>query len=259
MTPALLDAIGNYLKAFSLASPRLFGFALLLPFFNGRILPAAIRGAVFLALTVVLLPPLAEQLKHNPLPPFVHVAYAMKEMALGFLLGFPVALIFLVPQSVGDFIDNQRGAGVASLFNPAFGGQSNLLGIFLGETFLAVFLALGGMALLVKILYDSYLLYPVLAPLPPFNQEALSAFVGDFANFLALIVKLAAPVIFVMMVAEIGLGLIGRFAPQLQVFFLAMSLKSVLAIFFLIFYTSVVIDASWQEFTLTPFLPLLSR
>ncbi len=259
MSPALLDEVGVYLKAFSLASPRLFGFALLIPFFNGRILPPAIKGAVFLALTVVLLPPLAEQLRANPLPPFVHVVYAMKEMTLGFLLGFPVALVFLVPQSVGDFIDNQRGAGIASLFNPAFGGQSNLLGIFLGETFLAVFLALGGMALLVKILYDSYLFYPVLAPLPPFDLDALNAFVADFANFLALIVKLAAPVIFVMLLAEIGLGLIGRFAPQLQVFFLAMSLKSVLAIFFLIFYTSVVIGASWQDFTLTPFLPLLSR
>ncbi len=257
MSEAMLNELRAYLAAFSLASPRLLGFAIMIPFFNGRILPPAIKGAVFLALVVILIPPLATTLKQNPLTPTAHIAYSVKEMALGFLLGFPVAIIFLVPQSVGDFIDNQRGAGVASLFNPAFGGQSNLLGIFLGETFLAVFLALGGMAIMVKIFYDSFLLYPVLSPLPSFDAQALAAFTADFSQFLKLIVKLSAPIIFVMLLAEMGLGMIGRFAPQLQVFFLAMSIKSILAIFFLIFYTAIIMSETWNFFSTETFLPIL--
>ncbi len=259
MSELLLDELGTYFAAFTLASPRLLGFALMIPFFNGRILPPAVKGAVFLALTVVIIPPLAFVLKQNPLSATEHVIYSVKEMALGFLLGFPIALIFLIPQSIGDFVDNQRGAGVASLFNPAFGGQTNLMGIFLGEAFIAVFLALGGFALMVKILYDSYLLYPVLAPLPTFNEQALIAFVADFAEFLAFIIKLAAPIIFVMLLAEVGLGLIGRFAPQLQVFFLAMSIKSMVAIFFLLFYTSAIMSETWNLFSTKSFLPILSN
>ncbi len=259
MSEAMLEELRAYLAAFSLASPRLLGFATMIPFFNGKILPPAVRGAVFLALVVVLIPPLAITLKQNPLSPTTHVAYAVKEMALGFLIGFPVALVFLIPQSVGDFIDNQRGAGVASLFNPAFGGQANLLGIFLGETFIAVFLALGGMAIMVKILYDSFILYPVLAPLPEFDAQALFAFSADFSIFLKMIVKLAAPIIFVMLLAEVGLGMIGRFAPQLQVFFLAMSIKSILAIFFLIFYASIMMMETWDFFVNQSFLPILQK
>ena len=257
MSEETIDLLRAYLAALSLASPRLLGFAMMLPFFNSKILPPAVKGAVVLALIVILIPPLAETLRQNPLTTATHVAYGVKEMALGFLLGFPVALVFLVPQSIGDFIDNQRGAGVASLFNPAFGGQSNLLGIFLGEAFIAVFLALGGMAIMVKILYDSFILYPILAPLPEFDAQALAAFTADFSEFLRLIVKLSAPIIFVMLLAEVGLGMIGRFAPQLQVFFLAMSIKSVLAIFFLIFYTTVIMSETWDFFRAETFLPIL--
>ena len=52
------------------------------------------------------------------------------------------------------------------------------------------------------------------------------------------ILLLGGPVFFLLFLAEFGLGLITRFAPQLNVFFLAMPVKSELAMFFFILYLS---------------------
>jgi type III secretion protein T len=48
----------------------------------------------------------------------------------------------------------------------------------------------------------------------------------------------SAPILIVLFLAEFGLGMISRFAPQLNVFFMAMPVKSWLSVFFLLFYFS---------------------
>jgi len=59
-----------------------------------------------------------------------------------------------------------------------------------------------------------------------------------------LALLLAAPVLIAMLMSELGLALVSRFAPQLQVFFLAMPIKSALALFVLVIYSSTLFDYS---------------
>ena len=53
---------------------------------------------------------------------------------------------------------------------------------------------------------------------------------------LRMIVVLSAPLIITMFLAEFAMALVSRFAPQLNVFFLAMPIKSAIAVLMLIFY-----------------------
>jgi type III secretion protein T len=57
---------------------------------------------------------------------------------------------------------------------------------------------------------------------------------------------LASPILLIMFMAEIGLALISRFAPQLQVFFMAMPIKSALGLFVLVLYTNTLFDYGGQ-------------
>jgi type III secretion protein T len=59
---------------------------------------------------------------------------------------------------------------------------------------------------------------------------------GLFDNAMRLAFVIAAPVLAIMFLAEFALAIISRFSPQVQVFVLAMPVKSILAIFVLIFY-----------------------
>ena len=77
---------------------------------------------------------------------------------------------------------------------------------------------------------------------PPFDAIALEALVGIFAATLHLMAILAAPAVFVMLLVDLGLGLANRFAPQLNVFFLAMPIKSVAALFALGLYFALLFE-----------------
>jgi type III secretion protein T len=72
---------------------------------------------------------------------------------------------------------------------------------------------------------------------------------------------LSAPAIIAMFLAELGLALVSRFAPQLQVFFLAMPIKSALALFVLVMYMGTLLDYSgeWMREHWRSVIPFLQR
>jgi type III secretion protein T len=72
-----------------------------------------------------------------------------------------------------------------------------------------------------------------------------------------LMFVLAAPIIALMFLAEFGLAIVSRFAPQIQVFILAMPIKSAIAILILIFYFSTMFDVAGDASA--SFRPLLDR
>jgi type III secretion protein T len=83
--------------------------------------------------------------------------------------------------------------------------------------------------------------------LPKFSPEMPVELLYLMDKLMRMAVLFSAPVIFVMFLAEIGLGLVSRFVPQLQVFFLAMPIKSALAMFMFSVYTAVLLGYLAKE------------
>jgi type III secretion protein T len=105
----------------------------------------------------------------------------------------------------------------------------------------------GGMLAMVRVIVDSFRLWPVGSFLPD-TGTVLEQFVIRQGDTLFLwTVKLAAPVIFVLLLVELGIGLIGRVAPQLNVFVFSQPLKSLLANLMLLLFLYFLYD-SLQEF-----------
>ena len=67
-------------------------------------------------------------------------------------------------------------------------------------------------------------------------------------RLMSMAVLFSAPIIFAMFLAEFGLGLVSRFVPQLQVFFMAMPIKSALAMFMFSIYTVALFGYAADEF-----------
>lgn len=96
--------------------------------------------------------------------------------------------------------------------------------------------------------------WPVLGP------DAPAIFLGMLDRLMRLAVLFAAPVIVAMFLAEIGLAIVGRSAPQMDVFFLAMPVKSGVAMFMLAIYVTVLFDYAGLEIAnLSGTLSLLSH
>ena len=92
------------------------------------------------------------------------------------------------------------------------------------------------------LLFESYRLWPVFQWWPPLGPDAALVALRMLDQYMLLSVLLASPVILVMFLSEVGLALMSRFVPQLQVFFLAMPIKSALAMLMFALYAVVLFD-----------------
>ena len=234
---ALFGAFEGWLMAFLLCLPRVYAFIL-----SSQLLPptAVPRLARTVAVAVLALPltpavaPFADDLVGTDVGRFF--AYFAKEFALGFLMGWAVVWVFWSVQAAGAFIDNQRGAAIASSIDPLQGHESSPLGLLFSQAFITYFFSVGGFLVVTGILYGSFAAWPVDRFLPIYSEAFPAYALGLLDLGMRLTVIYAAPVIAVMFLAEFALALVSRFAPQVQVFILAMPIKSGIAILLLIFY-----------------------
>jgi type III secretion protein T len=228
-----------------LSTPRIIGITLFIPFLRPPQIPPMARNVIVFILGLVLLPLIwqeSAQFEGKTI-----ILLILKEMLIGLLIGFVISLTFLIPQAIGDFIDNQRGASIASLFNPAFGGQASPLGLLLSQAFLVWFILSGGFIIFFELIFTSFTILPIGQFLPKEDLHLWRFATHTFTLYMKLALIIAAPVVLSMLVSEMSLGLVSRFAPQLNVFFLSMSLKSIIAIIILLFYYSNILDHIWRE------------
>jgi type III secretion protein T len=93
-----------------------------------------------------------------------------------------------------------------------------------------LFMASGGLMLWIGVLMESFVLWPLAQPGLAPRPAGVTLFESAFAQFAGLSFLLAAPTLVVMYAIDLALGLMNRFAPQLNLYSLSSSLKSVAAI-----------------------------
>ncbi len=233
--------------AFLLSTPRFVGIAVFMPFLRAPQVPMMARNAVIIALGLVIWPLIWSEIEDGQMGGHILFALVIKETMIGLILGFILSLTFMIPQAIGDLIDNQRGASIASVFNPAFGGQASPLGLLLSQAFLVWFIAAGGMIIFMEFMFTSFAILPVTSFLPEHDPALFEHISRALSAFLKLAFVVAGPVVLSMLISEIALGLVSRFAPQLNVFFISMSLKSIIAIAILLFYFGNMLGHIWRE------------
>lgn len=229
-----------------LAMARIGAAFAICPALADTMIPGVARRAATFAFAVLALPAI-----HATIPPgepdlWLFVLAAFREALIGFLIGFFGAIPFWVAENVGNFIDNQRGATMGEVYSPLSGTQVSTTGIFFTQIVSTVFFVGGAVFLFLGALYKSYAVWPVFVPgsVPSldFAPNAPLQVLGTLDGMLRTTVIIAAPVIIVMFLATIGLGFVNRTAPQLNVFFLSMPIKSAIGVALLIVYLPFIMD-----------------
>ena len=199
------------------------------------------RNIVVISLSLVIYPMLQHQIQSVELSTGMIVGIAMKELLVGMMIGYLVTVVFWAIQAVGAFIDNQRGTTMAGSMDPLLGDQSSPFGLLMTQTLVTLFFVSGLFLAFLGGIYKSYSLWPVVSFFPTISTALIDFLQAQFVLVAKLAVVIGAPIIIAMFLSEFGLGLISRFAPQLNVFFLSMSVKSAVANFLLILFWSVLI------------------
>lgn len=239
-------------QAFLLMQPRLFGCFLwpgiLGPKMAGGLL---VRGGVVLGLGLFLVPVAlaAPVLPAHPGAAGVALIIA-KELFLGFLVGFGVNLPLMVMSAVGSMIDNQRGATIMESLNPLTENQDSPLGDLFSQGIIAVFFSTGIFLVFLDGLYMSYLTWPVYSYVPRFDGHLVELALNWFSLFARMVLLLCSAVFIAIFLPDMGLALLNRIAPRMNVFILSLSVRSMVALAVLCLYASLLYThgaALWKD------------
>ncbi len=201
-----------------------------------------VRNGVLCSLALFIFPMINQQSLPAETDGIWLIMILGKEVLIGLLIGFVAAIPFWAIEAAGFLVDNQRGAAMASMFNPTLGSQSTPTAVLLTQTLITLFFSGGGFVTFIYALFKSYTSWPIVDFFPTVSDTWVSFFYAQFEQLMWLGVLMSAPLVLAMFLAEFGLALISRFAPQLNVFFLAMPIKSAIASVLLIVYLGIMMD-----------------
>lgn len=244
---AIFRELEGYMLAFLLALPRAYAFVSASQLLAPTAVPRLARNVSILVITLPITPLMLPFTDLFVGEVGLFIAFFAKEFVLGFLMGYLVFWLFWAVQAAGTLIDNQRGAAIASSIDPMQGHEAAPLGLLFSQAFITYFFSVGGFLMITMLLYRSYVVWPIIEMIPisiaAFPELILA--VLDTGMRMAFI--LAAPIVAIMFLAEFALAMVSRFAPQVQVFILAMPIKSALAILVLIFYIPLMMTFSVEQ------------
>jgi len=216
----------------------------LLPFFSGQQVPAMIKAGACFSISLLLYPSLKDVVQPVPLDMTGLVLVVVAELIIGMLLALSCVLILAAFQHAGEVISFQMGLGFAQVADPHTGNQVTMLSRWFNLLGLLLFFSLNGHHYLLRAIVGSFHTIPLGAGvLTPLNYERMIAL---SAEVFVIAVKLAAPVMVVILMLQFGLGLMGKFAPQMNILMTSFPLSIMLGLLFLGFSVMVVGDAMTQ-------------
>ena len=232
----------RWVVAAALAAVRLGAAFAICPALSDAMISGMARRCAVLGFAAILIPMVLDGMPPGaPYTPML-VPIVVKEALIGLAIGFFASVPFWIAENIGNVIDNQRGATMGEVYSPLSGAQVSSTGLFFTQVVSTLFFVGGAVFILLGALYRSYAIWPIFTEGIRFDPATPLAILGAADAMLETTVIIAAPIVILMFLATVGLGLVNRTAPQLNVFFLSMPIKSALGVAMLVVYLPFILD-----------------
>ncbi|WP_042280687.1 EscT/YscT/HrcT family type III secretion system export apparatus protein [Candidatus Protochlamydia sp. R18] len=223
---------------------RMLPIIALAPFFGARVLPHPVKIALAISFFVIFLPQLIFVTTTPITFNLLLVLYFFKELFVGLLLGYLISIPFIIVQNCGILIDHQRGGSSLMINDPTLQNQSSPLGTLFNLVLIYLFFMIDGPFMILDIISQSYSILPpdkfLTAKFFTMNSNIVIDVMKMVGKVMILSTQLAAPALIMILMTDFFLGIANRLAPQVQITFLGMPLKSLLALAIVFF--------GWQLF-----------
>ena len=208
---------------FVIVLTRLSGIMLVAPFLSAGYIPLHIRAVFTLFATLALTQALP--LGNIPLEPSMGSITVLLffEMLFGVVVGFSALCIFAGLQMAGQIIAFKMGFAMINLIDPQTHVNMPIFSFILNYIGILLFLLINGHHFFFLAVSESFINIPVGGFV--FNGPLLNQIVGFTAAIFVIGVKIAGPLIVVVIIVDVVVGVIGRTAPQLHVMVIGMPLK----------------------------------
>jgi flagellar biosynthetic protein FliR len=236
-------------QLFLLVFLRVTAILVSLPIFSGNNVPNMFKAGLALAVALVLFP----VIDLSVLPPMgswiLLTLGVISEVLLGLGVGLAIRLIMTGIQMAGQVAGYQMGLAIANIMDPATSMQTPILAQAFNLLAMLIFLVVNAHHWFFRALVESFTV------IPPFRFVLSASFIGYLMEMsgamFVIALKIGAPIIVVLILTSVSFGLMARTVPQMNIFIVAMPLKIVVGLFFIVFslpYLTPYIRELFQQF-----------
>ncbi|WP_041275328.1 flagellar biosynthetic protein FliR [Desulforamulus ruminis] len=211
------------IATFFLVFIRMVSFIAVCPLFSTVGIPPLTKAGLAFILTVLITPMVQPVDPSFPGGLWGFALVVFSEVGVGLALGLVCTFVFNVIRIAGQLLDFQIGFAMSAVMDPMSGSMNTLVSRFLFFLTLVLFLIVDGHHGLIRALVKSYELVPLTTA--GINGEISLLVIRIFADSFALALQIAAPVIAVLVITDLAMGLVGKTAPQMNIFQLGFPLK----------------------------------
>ena len=211
------------LTLFIYITVRISGFVLFNPVLGRRNIPGFFRSGFVLVLSVFVISFAAPDTVRVPASLIEMAFRILLELALGYLLGLAVNFFFYIPQLAGHAIDTQMGMTMNQVYDASAQANLSVTSILLNTLMTLLFFTAGGHHTLLRLMLTSHEVVPFGAV--TFGTDAVNALLELFMECTLLAVKLCMPILAAELIGQLGMGVLMKVIPQINVFSINIELK----------------------------------
>ena len=229
---------------------RVSGMILFNPLVSRSNIPGLFRAGLVLVLSVFILSVTGSRVA-VPLGVVDLSVHLLLEFALGFMLGMVIHFFLYIPQLAGHVIDTQMGMTMNQIYDSGSNANMSVTGMFLNAMMVLLFFAANGHHTLFRILITSETMVPY--GLTDLHLTLVArAGLELFVECTVLAVKLSLPVLAAELLGQLGMGILMKVIPQINVFSINIELKVLIGLILLL-----LLVAPFSEFFLKTEITML--
>jgi flagellar biosynthetic protein FliR len=223
---SLQTLLQGELFGFLMVFVRLGAAFMILPGIGEAFVSPRVRLALSLIAAAAVAPTVRGQIPAVQADGAALTGLIVTEAVIGLFIGTLARIMLSALETAGTMIANQLGLSAAQALNPAFGTQGSIVNTVLAVSGLLLILATNMHHMLIRAAVDSYTVF--------IPGEALP--LGDYSQLVARVVgssfligiQMAAPFLVLGLLFYLGLGLLARLVPQIQIFFVGLPIQIIL-------------------------------
>lgn len=219
------------LTLFILITARMSGFVLFNPLLSRQNIPGAFRAGFILVFSVFTYSVVGGRLE-PPAGVLTLAAAILMELAVGLVLGLVVQFFFYIPQMAGFVVDTQMGLTMNQIYDAGSQTNMSVTGTLLNILMILLFFAGNGHHTLLRIMVTSGEIvgYGNIS----IGNDVTNLALELFMECTIMAVKLAMPILAAELIGQLGMGVLMKVIPQINVFTINIDVKILVGLFLLL-------------------------
>ena len=215
---------------------RITGFVSFNPIFGRKGVPNLVKAGFIFVLTLTVYFYSPSEALTVPLTALEFCVKMLLELGVGYAVSFIIQCFFYILLQAGSQIDNQMGLNMSENYDPSMGTSVTMTSTFFNIMFMLLFFSANGHITLLRVLLSSGKIVPFGSVV--ITEQVATYALDTFVSCTILSLKLALPILAASLIGQLGMGILMKVIPQINVFAINLELKIILGLFLIMLLTT---------------------